>query len=153
MTVAAGIYGNLLYEAFIGTLSGSLDSETLVKGALVTDTHTPDFDADQDVADLDNELTDGDYARAVLTTTDLDVGVAVAGTFRFDAVDTSYGSTVTIGVTPGAAMGHAIHLNTGVDSTSELIVMQDFGTGASSSNGSFTVAHHTDGIFRVDYTP
>lgn len=142
---AAGLYGPTLEKFLINGTAESLEAEDN-KGILVADGYTPDYNVHDFVNDLTNELTDGDYARQNITTTEITLS---GGVLTFDADDTNYGASVTL----TAAMAQVIATEVGLDSADELVVLQDFVTAASSSSGSFVVQHAASGIFTIDYTP
>ena len=143
---AAGLYGLTLEKFFIDTAGVSLESE-LNKIALVQDGYTPDYDLHDFHADLTNEVTGTGYTAEGVVATVTEVTVA-AGSLKFDATDTVY-STVTI----VDAMAGVLALAVGSSATNSLVVLQDFVTAASATAADFTIQHHTNGIFTLDYTP
>lgn len=146
MAIAPGMYGLTLEKFLIDTAAVSLEGE-LNKIALVQDAYAPDFDADDFHADLTNEVTGTNYTAQGEAATTTEVTVA-AGSLKFDAADTVY-TNVTI----ADAMGGALALANGSSATNCLVVLQDFVTAASATAADFTIQHHTDGIFTIDYIP
>ena len=145
MAVAPGLYGLTLEKMMIDTAGVSLEGETN-KIALVEDGYTPDFDTHDFHADLTNEVTGTNYtAEGVATTTEITL---TSGVLKFDAADTVY-TNVTI----SNAMGGVLALANGSSATNCLVVCQDFVTAASATAADFTIQHHTNGIFTLDYVP
>jgi hypothetical protein len=116
----------------------------------MTDTHTPDFDLDDFMDDIDNEITGGNYAREALTTTELTIS---AGVISFDAADTLYdnGAANDVTITNAEAAFHGFTVTT--DADSPLGFMSDFTSPYSCSNSTFTVQWHTNGIWTLDLVP
>jgi hypothetical protein len=143
---AAGLYGLTLEKMLIDTAGQSLEAETH-KEALVQDGYTPAFDTHDFRDDLTNEVTGTGYTAGGVTITTTEITLS-SGTLTFDAADTVY-TTVTI----SDAMGGVIYFNVGTAATDQLVVLQDFVTAASASAANFTIQHHANGIFTIDYTP
>ena len=143
---AAGLYGLTLEKMFIDTAGISLEAEAN-KIALVQDGYTPDYDVHDFHLDLTNEVSGTNYTAegVVLTTTEITL---TGGLLKFDGADTVYG-TVTI----SDAMAGVLALAVGSSATNSLVVLQDFVTAASATAADFTIQHHADGIFTLDYTP
>lgn len=146
---ASGVYGQTLSKQLQDTLGKDQGSETIVYGMLVTDTYTPDFDADDFRSDVSGEFGTGDGYTAggqLITTTTLTV--STNGTLIYDATDLSWAtSTIT------NAMALVGYFSTGTSTTEELIWLSDFVTAASSSNGTFTVQWSSGGVIIYDFTP
>jgi len=149
MAVSSGLYALTEEKARIDTLGESWEAEDNYIG-LVTDTHTPDFNLDDFVADIDNEITGGNYAREDLTTTELTIA---AGVITFDAADTVYdnGGSDDVTITNAEAAFHGF--NVGTDGTDPLGFMSDFGAAVSCTNSTFTIQWHTSGIYTIDLVP
>lgn len=141
--MASGVYNNYKARMLgLGTMV-DLDGDT-IKLALLQSGYTPDFDAHDFFDDLTNEISaSGSYSAGggtlVVTlsqdNTD-DEGV-------FDATDVSFTSaTIT-------ARYAAIYKSTGVAGTSPLILLIDFGSNQSSSNGTFTITFAAEGILNI----
>lgn len=146
MTLASGWYGLTLEKFLIDTLGDSLEAED-GQLALVTDTHTPDFDADDFFNDIDNEVSGTGYTTGGVDVTSTEITVG-SGTLTFDAADTVF-STVTI----SSAEGGILTRWTGTASTSELVLCSDFGSPASATAANFTVQWDAAGVGTIDYTP
>jgi hypothetical protein len=146
---ASGLYGLTLEKFFIDTVGDSLEVETN-ELALVSDTHTPNFDTHDFAADLTNEATGGNYAREAVTTTEITLS---AGTLTFDAADTVFDNAGANDVTITDAMAAPLIIDITNDADSPLFGLWDFVTAASSSNSTFTVQWNASGLLTIDYTP
>jgi hypothetical protein len=143
---AAGLYGLTLEKMLIDTAGESLEAEDN-KEALVQDAHTPAFDTHNFRDDLTDEVTGTGYTAGGVAVTSTEITLS-GGTLTFDAADTVY-TTVTI----SDAMAGVIYFNVGSAATDQLVVLQDFVTAASATAANFTIQHHANGIFTIDYTP
>ena len=146
---ASGLYGLTLEKFFIDTAGESLEAEDQLL-ALVTDTHTPNFDTHDFAADLTNEITGGNYVREVIVSTEITLST---GTLTFDAADTVYDNAGSNDVTITDAMAAAEILFVTNDADSPLFGLWDFVTAASCSNSTFTVQWNASGLVTLDYTP
>jgi len=144
MAVSAAGYGLTLEKMMNNGAAINIEAEDMKVG-LVTDSTTPDFNADDFYADIDAEIgSGGGYTTGGNTLTGTEITVA-AGTLTFDATDAAWAaSTIT------NAMGTFIYADAVTD---ELIVMNDFLTAVSTTGGTLTVAWHSSGILTVDFTP
>lgn len=146
---ASGVFGLTLEKQFIDTLGLSLESETDVYVAMITDSATPDFNAHDFLSDLDaNEVSGTGYTAggAVLTSTELTIS---GGVLTYDAADVSWASS-----TISNAMGGVGYFKRGgASSADELMFLADFVTAASSAGGTFTIQWNASGIYTVDFTP
>lgn len=148
---ASGLYG-LTLEKFLNVTSlpaSGLESETAVKVLMVTDTETPDFNADDFRADVTaNEVSGTGYSAGgnTLTTTELTIS---GGVLTYDGADVSWASSTIA----NAMAGVGYFARGGADTADELVFLSDFVTAASSSNGTFTIQWSASGIFTVDFTP
>ena len=149
MTIAAGLYGVSLEKMMIDTLGESIEAEDMY-GELTTDTFTPDFTLDDFHADLDNLISGGNYAAETISTTEVTLS---GGTLTFDHEDTLYDNGGANDVTISNAMAQAGVTTVGGSSTDQLIYMLDFISAASSTNSTFTVQIHANGVFTLDFTP
>jgi hypothetical protein len=131
------------------TLAESWEEEDNYIG-LVTDTHTPDFDLDDFVDDIDNEITGGNYAREDLTSSELTIS---AGVIKFDGIDIVYDNAGSDDVTITNAEAAFHGFNVGTDATDPLGFMSDFTSPFSCSNSTFTIQWHTNGIYTLDLVP
>jgi hypothetical protein len=151
---ASGLYGLTLVK-FLNVTSlpaSGLVSTTAVKVMMVTDSETPDFNADNFRDDVTaNEVTDSlaSYVaggKALGATPTLAVS---GGVLTYDAPDVSWASSTIANAM--AAVGY--FARGGADTADELIFLSDFVNQASSSNGTFQISWSGTGIFTVDYTP
>jgi hypothetical protein len=148
MTItASGLYGLSLEKMLINTLGQSLESETIMKVLMVTDTEAPNFDTHDFRNDILAEVTGTGYTLGgnVITTTEVTLA---SGVLTYDAADTSW-TTSTI----ANAMAAVGYTNVGSAATDQLIWLSDFVSAASSSAGTFTIQWAATGIFTIDYTP
>lgn len=147
---ASGAYGLTLEKMLLKSQTGSLEAD-IVWCALVTDSYAPNFDTHDFVADLTNEIANGDgYTTGGmdLAANTVTVGSPAAGQIKFDSDNPAWAtSTIT------AAMAAVLYFTTGNTTTDQLIFLSDFVTAATSSNGTFTVTVDGDGWFYIDYTP
>ncbi len=147
---ASGLYFLSFEKMLIDTLGESLEAEDHTAG-LVTDTHTPAFDTDDFQDDIDNEISGGNYARDVITATE--VTVSPAGTLMFDHIDTLYDNGGSNDVTITNAMAQYMATTVTGDTDDQLIYLLDFVTAASSTASTFTVQINSLGAFTIDLTP
>ena len=146
---AAGLFGLTLEKQFIDTLGLSLESETALSVAMITDSATPNFDTHDFWNDLEaNEVSGAGYTAGGATLTGTEVTLA-SGLLTYDATDVQWtSSTIT-----SAMAGVGYFDRGGATSADELMWLSDFVTAASSSGGTFTIEWAAGGIFTVDYTP
>ena len=146
---ASGVYGATLSKQLQDTAAFNMGSETVIWGLLVTDAHTPDFDAHEDRVDITNEVTAGSgYTAGGQLLTNTSLTVSTNGTIIYDINDESW-VTSTI----SDAMAIVGYYSTGVAANDFLIWLSDFVTAASSANGTFTVQWSTGGVVIYDFTP
>lgn len=143
---ASGLYGLSLEKMLIDTLGQSIEAETH-KVLMVTDTEAPDFTAHDFRADILAEVAGTGYTLGGNTLTATEVTLA-AGLLTFDAADVSWASS-----TIPNAMAGVLYTNVGTAATDQLISLHDFVTAASTTNGTFTIAWHANGLWTVDFTP
>ena len=149
MTVAAGLYGISLEKMMIDTLGESIEAADMF-AELTTDTHTPDFTLDDFRADLDNVITGGNYAAETIGTPLVSLA---GGTLTFDHVDSLYDNGGANDVTITDAMGQFGYTTVSGAASDQAIYGLDFISAASSTNSTFTVQIHANGVFTLDYTP
>jgi hypothetical protein len=146
---ASGLFGLTLEKMLIDSLGKSLESETDLKGALLLDTATPNFDTMNFWDDLEGDEASGTgYTAegAQLTSTEVTVS---SGTLTYDAADSAWAtSTITSAMAEVGIVDRG-----GATSADELVFLSDFVSAASSSGGTFTIQRSASGIFTVDYTP
>jgi hypothetical protein len=143
---ASGVYGLSLEKMLIDTLGESLEAEDN-KVLMVTDTYTPNFDTHDFRDDITNEVTGTGYTAGGNALTATEVTLA-SGVLTFDAADVSWASS-----TIASAMAGVFYTNVGSAATDQLVLLSDFVTAASTTNGTFTIQWHSSGILTVDYTP
>lgn len=146
---ASGLYGLTLEKIFIDTLGSSLEAEDH-KLALVTDTYAPDFNVHDFAVDLTNEITAGNYARDLVTTTEVTIAT---GVLTYDAADTVFDNGGANNVTIVDAMAGVLIDIVTIDADSPLIGLWDFVTAASCTNSTFTVQWNASGLLTIDFTP
>lgn len=148
---ASGIFGLTFEKQLIDTAGVSMESETLVKGALITDSATPAFDTHDFFNDLEaNEVSGTGYSAGgvALTTTEITVGSPAAGQTKFDHDDPSWsGSTIT------GAMALVEYLEVGASSADMLLLLLDFVTAVNTVSGLLTVQIAANGAAYWDLTP
>ena len=139
---------SLLYNSFKKKImDGSIDLDTdTIKIALVSSAYTPDKDAHDFWDDVvANEVANsGTYTAggATLTPTVSQDNTDDEGVF--DATDVSWTSaTIT-------ARYAVIYKSTGVNSTSPLIAVIDFGTNQISTGGTFAITFAAEGIINLN---
>lgn len=149
---ASGLYGLTLEKMFIDTAGQSLEAETH-KGMLVLDVYTPAFDTH----DFRNDITSGDEVTAgsgytaggaTITTTEITVGSPSAGTLKWAHADVSWASSTITN-----AMALVDYFNVGSSATDQLILLLDFVTAVSTTNGLLQVTIAANGCFNLDFTP
>ncbi len=147
---ASGFFVPTILNVFDTTQFGlDLDLENH-KGALFSDSITPNFEADTawNVSPYDaNEISGGSWSAGGIALT----GTATtnqSGTWTFDATDVSVGTT-----TLAAAMCYLLYADAASD---EAIALIDFVTAVSTTNGTFAItwtAVGSGGVFNIDLTP
>jgi hypothetical protein len=143
---ASGLYGLTLEKMLIDTAGESLEAEDN-KVLLVNDSYTPNFDTHDFRNDITNEVSGTGYTAGGAALTSTEVTLA-SGLLTFDAADLSWASsTIT------SAMAGVLYFNVGADTTDQLVLLSDFVTAASTTNGTFTIQWSASGIATVDYTP
>ena len=146
---AAGLFGLTLEKMMIDTVGLSLESETDVSVALITDSATPNFDTHDFWSDLEaNEVSGTGYTAGGATLTSTEVTLS-SGVLTYDAADPSWSSSTI----PDAMAAVGYFDRGGATTADELVFLLDFVTAASSDGGLFLVALDAAGIFTLDYTP
>jgi len=113
------------------------------KLALVTDTHTPNFDTDETWTNT-NETSGGSWAAGGYTLVGTELTTS-SGTTKFDATDVSQAtSTVT------SAMAGRLYADAVAD---EEFLVVDFVTAVTTVSGTLTITWNASGIFTQDLTP
>lgn len=123
-------------------MSGNIDLDTDdIYLALVTSSYTPSQDDDEDMADIDNEVANGNGyttgGKQLTVTVSKDNtnnrGKMTATTLTWTS------STIT-------ARGAVVYKSTGVAANDLLVCYIDFGADKTSTSGDFIYAPHADGI-------
>jgi hypothetical protein len=143
---ASGVYGLSLEKALIDTLGESWEAEDN-KVMLDSDTDTPNFDTHDFRNDVATEVTGTNWATGGVALTGTEITLA-AGVLTFDATDVSVAST-----TISNAMASILYTNVGSSATDQLLMLHDFVTAVSTSNGTFGIQWHSSGLLTLDYTP
>lgn len=148
---ASGMYGLTIEKAWnvsVAFPTNGLESETAVKGLLVTDTYTPAFDTHDFRNDVTNEVTGTGYTAGgiALTTTELTIA---SGVLTYDSADPSWASSTIA----NAMALVAYFARGGADTADELIFLSDFVTAVSTTNGTLLVQVNASGWWTNDYTP
>ena len=128
-------------------LALDLDLETH-KGALFSNSITPNFTSDTayGVSPYDaNEVTGTNWSAGGVALTGTTF-TGASGTATFDATDVSVAST-----TLSNARGYLLYADALAGNNA--IVLVNFGADYSTSNGTFAITWHANGIFTLDLTP
>lgn len=142
MAATAKWYGNGLKLALNKEVDW--DSDT-IKVALLDNTYTPDQDAHDYFDDISGyEITGSGYTAGGATLASKTITYTGAtNVLKLDAADTQWtSSTIT-------ARYAVVYVSTGTASTSALLFYVDFDQDVSSTNGTFTIQWHADGIGTV----
>lgn len=143
---SSGFYGLTLEKMFIDTAGQSMEAETH-KGLLVTDSYTPNFDTHDFRNDITNEVSGTGYSAGGATITGTEITLS-SGVLTWDFADPSWSSsTIT------SAMAHVSYFNVGADTTDQLLLLLDFVTAVSTSNGTLLVQINASGAMTLDYVP
>lgn len=143
---ASGVYGLTLEKMFIDTAGESLEAEDN-KVLMVTDSYTHNYDTHDFRDDITNEVTGTNYTAGGTALTATEITLA-SGVLTFDAADVSWANS-----TIANAMAGIHYFNVGSAATDQLVLLSDFVTAASTTNGTFTIQWHASGILTLDYTP
>ncbi len=145
---ASGMFGKT-WEDLLDTtqLAVDYDLETH-KGALFTDTITPNFDTDTafNVSPYDgNETNGGSWSAGGIALTGTALSLS-SGTMKFDATDVSVAtSTVT------DAMAYLLYAD--ALGGNNALCLVDFVTAVTTVSGTLTITWNSSGIWTLDYTP
>lgn len=145
---ASGIYLPTFEKQMIDTLGLSMESEVAIYGALVSDSYTPDYTAHDFFNDVTNEVSGTGYTAGGQVITGTEITLA-SGTATFDHNDVSWtSSTIT------SAMGMVEYFKRGgASSADELLLLLDFVSAVSTSNGTLAVQINAAGAATWDLTP
>lgn len=148
---AAGWYGLTLEKMLNATSlpTSGLESETAVKALLVNDSYTPNFDTHDFRDDITNEIANGGgYTTGGVTLTSTEITLS-SGVLTWDAADPSWSSS-----TIASAMALVSYFaRGGASSADELVLLSDFVTAVSTTNGTLLVQISASGLATIDYTP
>ena len=144
MTMASGVYGRFIRDLGNGSEAFDLDTDAFLS-QLVTDTHTPDFDADEVETDIDNEIsgtgyTSGGESLASPTWT------LAADYCTWDGNDMSLSNSTLTNVRGEIFLDDTL-------TNDPLVAATTFGSDFSTVNGTFSVARNANGIWRVKFDP
>ena len=144
----SGLWGQTLKDSLLNDAAISLD--TNIKCALFDNSSTPSFDdTTPTFASMTTEVVGTNYTAGgnALGTPTLTVASPAATQLKFDADDAQWTSS-TIPSSGSAPICAVVYNHTTVDYT---IYLAYFGSTASTSAGTFTVAWHSNGLFYLDY--
>lgn len=150
MAVTSFWYGKAILNAFGGEIAGDTFAcdylSDTIKVALCTSTYTPAQDTHETMADITNEVANGNgytTGGATLASKTLDY-TAGTNVIKFDAADVTWGtSTIT------ARYAIIYKYVDGTASNNMLLGYVDFGADMSSSNGNFTIQWDVAGILKI----
>lgn len=145
MAMASGVYGNFIVEAFTNALAYSINADDTIVYSFHSDSHTPDFDADDEFADLDNEVTGTGYTTGG-ETLGSPTFTKASGYATFDGTDVSLSTTTLSNVE-----GTILHDDTLTGDP--LLCAVDFGSAYSTVAGTFAITWDSNGIFRIKFDP
>ena len=146
---ASGYYGLTLEAQLIDTAGFTLEDASNTWNQLVTDGYTHNYETHNFEDDITNEVTAGAGYSAggiALAAAALTIGNPTVGDLRWDATDPAWAAS-----TIADAMALVVYDSTGTDTTDALIMLADFGTAVSTSNGTLTVQIATNGLFFISY--
>jgi len=139
---ASGIHFISYEKMLINSAAISYEVETN-KLALVTDTHTPNFDTDATWTNT-NETSGGSWAAGGYTLLGTEITTS-SGTTTFDATDVSQATSTVTAAMAGRLYADAV-------ANEELLVV-DFVTAVTTVSGTLTITWNASGIFTNDLTP
>jgi hypothetical protein len=143
----SGWFGLSLEKALIDTLGQSWEAETHKVG-LVSDSATPNFTTMDFYDDLNaNEVTGTNWAAGGVTLVGTEITMT-GDVLTFDATDVSVAST-----TITSAMCSVFKTNVGSAATDQLVMLHDFVTAVSTSNGTFGIQWHATGMSTLSFAP
>lgn len=139
----------LFYPTFAAALSNSialdLGAETY-KGALISNSATPDFDNHDLWNDLSgNEVSGTNWAAGGVALTGTAISCSPTGTLMLDAADVSVATTTLTNARAYVWYASAL--------ANELICLVNFGADYSTVAGTFAITWAATGVFNIDLTP
>lgn len=144
---ASGLYF-LTFEKMLNNGAAiDLEAET-GKVAMFTNSITPNFDTDTAYGSAPynaNEVSGAGYSTGGVALTGTEITVS-SGTLVYDAGDTSWASS-----TIGSARCALYYANPA--GGKEAVVLVNFTSDYSTTNGTFTIQWNASGIFTIDLTP
>lgn len=149
---ASGLFVATILDVFDATQLAIDLSLTTHKGALFSDSITPNFSSDTayGVSPYDaNEVSGGSWSAGGVALSSPTFTEAVTGSAVYDGADVSVGTT-----TLASAMCYLLYADALAGNNA--IVLVDFVTAVSTTNGTFTItwtAPGSGGIFNIDLTP
>ena len=144
MAMATGVYGPFLTALGTGSTAFALNASDDVKLALVTDTHTPDFDLDDEYVDLDNEVTGTGWASAQSLASPTWAIDTANNRVELDGTDVSAASTTLSNIEGVVAYDDTV---TG----DKLLCAIDFGSTYSTSTGTLSITWAASGLMYISY--
>lgn len=141
MPVTATPYGLALLH--LGSGDFNFGSHTF-KVALTTNAYAPDLDGDEYLSDVTNEITGTGYVAGGATLSGLVWAYDAAGNAAKLTADATTWTAATF-----TARRAVLYRSTGVDTTSPLLCVVDFGANESPAGIDWTITWSVDGIFRV----
>lgn len=142
---ASGLFYPTFAAALQNTLALDLGLETH-KGALISNSATPNFDTHDHWSDLSaNEVSGTGWAAGGVALTGTAVSVS-SGTLVYDATDVSESGTTLTNARAYVLYADAL-------ANDDLICLVDFGADYSTSSGTFSITWNASGIFTIDLTP
>ena len=136
---ASGLYLKTFQDSLQNDIAFDILADTL-KVALITNTHTPNFDTDVSWNSTNEVGTPS--GGVTLTTPTLTVS---SGVLVFDGDDTAWGSQTMSGIRAARIYDTTV--------TDRLLCLVNFGTDYAVTSGVFTIQWHASGIFAIDLTP
>lgn len=148
---ASGWYGLTLEKMLNATSlpTNGLESETATSMILVNDSYTPNFDTHDFYNDVTNEIANGGgYTTGGVTLTSTEITLS-SGVLTYDFADPSWASSTIA----NAMAGIVKFSRGGASSADELVLLLDFVTAVSTTNGLLQVQVNASGAGTIDYTP
>ena len=136
---ASGLYLKTFQDSLQNDIAFDILADTL-KVALITNTHTPNFDTDVSWNSTNEVGTPS--GGVTLTTPTLTVS---SGVLVFDGDDTAWGSQTMSGIRAARIYDSTV--------TDRLVCLVNFGSDYAVTSGVFTIQWDATGIFRLDLTP